>query len=100
MTLSGGEFDYIDWLRRRTPTDARVLVGPGDDAAVLRPRPGIPWLVTTDMLMDGTCFRLSELGETGPRAVGRKALAVNLSDIGAMAGRPVAAVAAVALPRQ
>jgi thiamine-monophosphate kinase len=52
------------------------------------------------MLMDGTCFRLSEMGESGPRAVGRKALAVNLSDIAAMAGRPVAAVAAVAFPRQ
>src|SRR5580765_1490072 len=94
MTPSEGEFDYIDWLRSRTPTDPRVLIGPGDDAAVVQSGPGAPWLVTTDMLMDGTCFRLSELGETGPRAVGRKALAVNLSDIAAMAGRPVAAVAA------
>jgi thiamine-monophosphate kinase len=100
MADSAGEFDYIDWLRQRTPTDPRVLIGPGDDAAAICLRSDTPCLVTTDMLMDGTCFRLSELGETGPRAVGRKALAVNLSDIAAMAGRPIAAVAAVALPRQ
>ena len=100
MTPSEGEFDYIDWLRSRTPTDTRVLIGPGDDAAAIHLRSDNPCLVTTDMLMDGTCFRLAELGEAGPRAIGRKALAVNLSDIAAMAGRPVAAVAAVALPRQ
>ena len=100
MAPFGGEFEYIDWLRRRTPPDARVLIGPGDDSAAIHLRSDTPCLVTTDMLMDGTCFRLAELGETGPRAVGRKAMAVNLSDIAAMAGRPVAAVASVALPRQ
>ncbi len=100
MAPFGGEFEYIDWVRRRTPPDARVLIGPGDDSAAIHLRSDTPCLVTTDMLMDGTCFRLAELGETGPRAVGRKAMAVNLSDIAAMAGRPVAAVASVALPRQ
>jgi thiamine-monophosphate kinase len=59
--------------------------------------PGAVGLVTTDMLMEGTCFRLAE---AGPRLVGRKAMAVNLSDIAAMAGRPVAAVVSVALPQQ
>jgi len=97
MSLSSGEFDYIEWLRRRTPTDPRVPIGPGDDAAALRLRPDIPCLVTTDMLMDGVCF---ELGKAGPQAVGRKAMAVNLSDIAAMAGRPVAAVVSAALPRR
>jgi thiamine-monophosphate kinase len=53
-------------------------------------------LVTVDMLMDGRHFRLDR---DGPEAVGYKALAVNLSDIAAMAGIPVAAVVAVALPR-
>src|SRR6266581_4525107 len=92
-----GEFAYIDWLRRRTPADPRVLIGPGDDAAALRLTPGVPCLVTTDMLLDGSCFRLAE---AGPRRVGRKAMAVNLSDIAAMAGKPVAAVVSVGLPRQ
>ncbi len=74
-----------------------MLLGPGDDTAVLRAPPGVPWLVTTDMLLEGSHFVLAD---AGPRRVGRKAMAVNLSDIAAMAGRPVAAVASVGLPRQ
>jgi thiamine-monophosphate kinase len=97
MAGSTGEFAYIDWLRQRTPSDSRVLVGPGDDTAVLRWTTGAPCLVTTDMLLEGSCFRLAE---AGPRQVGRKAMAVNLSDIAAMAGKPVAAVVSVGLPRQ
>jgi thiamine-monophosphate kinase len=92
-----GEFAYIDWVRRQTQPDGRVLIGPGDDTAGLRLAAGLPCLVTTDMLLEGSCFRLAE---AGPRRVGRKAMAVNLSDIAAMAGRPVAAVVSVGLPRQ
>jgi thiamine-monophosphate kinase len=95
--VARSEFAYIDWLRRQTPADPRVLLGPGDDAAVLAWTPGAPCLVTTDMLLEGSCFRLAE---AGPRRVGRKAMAVNLSDIAAMAGRPVAAVVSVGLPRR
>lgn len=91
------EFAYIDWLRRRTPPDPRVILGPGDDTAILHAPPGVPWLVTTDMLLEGSHFVLAE---AGARQVGRKAMAVNLSDIAAMAGRPVAAVVSVGLPRQ
>src|SRR6201991_215589 len=90
-----GEFEYIAWLRSRTPADPRVLIGVGDDCAALVP-PARPLLVTTDMLMDGTDFVLAEVGA---RRVGRKAMAVNLSDIAAMAGTPTAAVGSVALPR-
>lgn len=90
-----GEFAFIDWLRSRTPSNPRVLVGPGDDTAVLTPGTR-PQLMTVDMLMDGTDFHLSEVG---PRAAGRKAMAVNLSDIAAMAGVPIAALVSVALPR-
>jgi len=91
------EFAFIDWLRKRTPSAARVLLGPGDDTAALSWPGDVPCLVTTDMLLDGSCFVLAE---AGPRRVGRKAMAVNLSDIAAMAGRPVAAVVSVGLPRQ
>ena len=90
-----GEFAYIDWLRKRTPTHPRVLIGPGDDCAALAPGTR-PLLVTTDMLMDGTDFLLAEVD---PRRIGRKAMAVNLSDIAAMAGVPIAAVVSVALPQ-
>jgi thiamine-monophosphate kinase len=90
-----GEFEYIAWLRARTPADARVRIGPGDDCAALAP-PARDLLVTTDMLMDGTDFVLADVGA---RRVGRKAMNVNLSDIAAMAGTPTAAVVSVALPR-
>src|SRR5438094_8256177 len=89
------EFAYIDWLRRRTSADPRVLLGPGDDTAALRWPADRPCLITTDMLLEGSHFRLAE---AGPRRVGRKAMAVNLSDIAAMAGRPVAAFVSVGLP--
>ncbi|MGE3805664.1 MAG: thiamine-monophosphate kinase [Gemmataceae bacterium] len=92
--MSRGEFAFIDWLRQRTPGAERVLVGPGDDAAVLSWPGDVPLVVSTDMLMEGSCF----LMEAGPRLIGRKALAVNLSDLAAMAARPVAAVVAVGLP--
>jgi thiamine-monophosphate kinase len=90
------EFQYIEWLRARTPVDPRVLIGPGDDCAALA-SPTRPLLITTDMLMDGTDFVVAEVG---PRRAGRKAMAANLSDIAAMAGVPIAAVVSVALPRQ
>jgi thiamine-monophosphate kinase len=90
-----GEFDYIRWLRERTPQSPRVLVGPGDDCAVLAAEHGL--LVTTDMLLEGSHFVLAD---AGPRRVGRKAMAVNLSDIAAMGGQPVAAFVSVGLPRE
>ena len=90
------EFAYIEWLRSRTPPDARVLIGPGDDCAALAVPSPRPLLVTTDMLLEGSCFRLAE---AGPRRVGRKSMAVNLSDIAAMAGVPLFAVVSVGLPR-
>lgn len=89
-----GEFTFIDWIRGRTPASDRVLIGPGDDCAALTPG-NAPLLITTDMLMDGTDFVLADVGA---HRVGRKAMAVNLSDIAAMAGRPVGVVVSVALP--
>jgi thiamine-monophosphate kinase len=90
-----GEFDYIRWLRARTPTMPRMRVGPGDDCAVIAGS-GQDLLVTTDMLLEGSHFLLAEVE---PRRVGRKAMAVNLSDIAAMGGTPLAAFVSVGLPR-
>lgn len=90
-----GEFGYIGWLRGQTPPDPRIPIGPGDDAAGVAFRPGRMPLVTSDLLMDGRHFILAD---AGPRAVARKAMAVNLSDIAAMAGEPIAAILSVALP--
>ena len=90
------EFDYIRAIRARVRTNERVAVGIGDDCAVLD-LADRRLLVTTDMLLDGSHFRFED---AGPRRVGRKALAVNLSDIAAMGGRPIAAVVSLGLPRR
>lgn len=92
------EFGLIERLRSRFAAGGEVAVGIGDDAAVLRPTCSeAATLVTVDLIAEGTHFTLPP---ATPRQVGRKALAVNLSDIAAMAGRPGAAFVAVALPRQ
>lgn len=91
------ELDYIRWIRTQVSHSPRVITGPGDDAAILDWSQGKPCVVTTDMLLEGSCFRIAE---AGPYLVGRKAMAVNLSDIAAMAARPVAAVISVGLPRK
>src|SRR5205807_4511914 len=66
-----------------------------DDAAVIAWPDPAHLVITTDMLLEGSCFLL----ESGARRIGRKAMSVNLSDIAAMAARPVAAVVSVGLPR-
>jgi thiamine-monophosphate kinase len=91
------ENEFIAWLRERLPPHPLLLLGPGDDAAVLRMKDIDECVITVDLLTDQVDFVLSEVD---PRRVGRKALAVNLSDMAAMAAQPLAAVIAVALPRQ
>ena len=91
-----GEFQLIDWVRQRSVSYPQVPVGIGDDAALLSPTSGEEVIVTTDMLMDGRHFIV---GQTPPELIGRKSLAVNLSDIAAMGGRPIAAFISWALPR-
>jgi thiamine-monophosphate kinase len=96
--MPGTEFELIDWIRGQQSerTFQGTAVGIGDDCAILDVAQGCQLLVTTDMLMDGRHFVLER---DGPEAVGYKTMGVNLSDIAAMAGRPRAAVVAVALPR-
>jgi thiamine-monophosphate kinase len=91
------ELELIAHLRRRLPTHPLLKLGIGDDAAILDFSPQGDAVVTVDMLMEGVDFRLAEID---PRRAGRKALAVNLSDLAAMASRPLAALVALALPRQ
>jgi thiamine-monophosphate kinase len=68
----------------------------GDDAAVLAWPPGGDLVVATDTITDEVDFILAE---TSPADVGHKALAVNLSDLAAMAAEPVAALLSLVLPR-
>ncbi|MCE5302106.1 MAG: thiamine-phosphate kinase [Planctomycetaceae bacterium] len=90
------ELELIRRLRERFPAHPRLRLGPGDDAAVLEMAGVDQCAMTVDLLTDHVDFELSEVD---PRRVGRKALAVNLSDLAAMAAEPLAGVIAVALPR-
>jgi thiamine-monophosphate kinase len=90
------ELEFIEWIYSQGRFDpATVPVGPGDDMAVVNCG-GETLLIGTDQALDGVHFVLAE---HGPRAGGRKAMARNLSDVAAMAGVPIGAVATVALPK-
>jgi thiamine-monophosphate kinase len=71
-----------------------VLVGPGDDAAAVRPTRR-PLLLTTDSLIEGVHFRH---GWASPAGLGRRAFAVNASDVAAMGGAPKYALVALEIP--
>ncbi len=93
------EFEFIRWLSDKLATshasNEPLLIPPGDDTALLPPHTsGV--LFAADMLMDGVHF---DLAQTSPQLVGRKAIAVNLSDIAAMAGRPTSVTVCLALPK-
>ena len=91
---SPGEFSLIElFLSRFAP--ARVLVGPGDDCAVLAPSRGAQ-CITTDAVVEDVHFTRAWFS---PEDIGHKALAVNLSDLAAMGARPRWFVCALALPR-
>jgi thiamine-monophosphate kinase len=95
--MSNGEDQITAWFAKQRKLDAKNFpIGIGDDMAEVRIADGKTILITTDMMLDGVHF---DLQKTTLRRVGYKAMAVNLSDCAAMATIPVAAVAAVALPK-
>jgi thiamine-monophosphate kinase len=90
------EFELIAQITRSLPTNDSVVVGAGDDCAVLEcGDPLRQLLFKTDAVVEGIHFT----PETPPEKIGRKALARALSDIAAMAGTPSAAVVTIALPK-
>lgn len=91
---SSGEFGFIDYINAVFPVPDGT-VGIGDDCAVLPAGEG-ELLFSTDLLMEGVHFLRSE---SSPEDVGWKAAAVNLSDIAAMGGKPVATFLSIALPK-
>src|SRR5258708_1586485 len=91
------EFELIRCLTRDLPTNESVVVGPGDDCAVLDMGvDGRLLLFKTDAVVEGVHFT----NEPGPEKTGRRALARCLSDIAAMAGTPTAALVTIGLPRK
>ena len=96
-----GEFGLIDLFRKKFPTPPeageRIVLGLGDDCAVLKSSPKNLLLFTTDSLMEKVHFDLSYFTWED---VGIKAMAANVSDIAAMGGLPLAAVVSLGLPKK
>jgi len=90
-----GEFGFIDRIAARASGHPQVLVGIGDDAAVLDLGGPELTVVTTDAHFEGRHFSLEHMS---PAEVGWRAGAAALSDIAAMGARPVAVFCSCALP--
>ncbi len=93
-----GEFGLIrrisDLLNKEGIRSEQVTIGIGDDSASFLPRPGYELLVTCDCLVEG-CHYLPR--KISPLDLGRRAMALNISDIGAMGGRPFYALISLGL---
>lgn len=89
-----GEFGFLQQLRKRLPQGADVLVGPGDDAALVT-APGAKVLASTDFMIEGRHFRRDW---SGAYDIGRRAAARSLADIAAMGGRATALLVALGAP--
>src|SRR5215213_5328299 len=89
-----GEFGLIRRVTARIAAGAATLLGPGDDAAVLRAADGRV-VVTTDLLIEGRHFRRDW---SSGYDIGRKAAAQNLSDVVAMGAVPTGLVVGLGMP--
>ncbi|MEZ6062916.1 MAG: thiamine-phosphate kinase [Planctomycetaceae bacterium] len=90
------EREFIRQLAKRFPERPPVQIGIGDDGAVIDCSNATQQIIVTDMLLDGVHF---DLKHTSPGLAGRKSVAVNLSDLAAMACRPTSAFLSLAVPR-
>jgi thiamine-monophosphate kinase len=91
-----GEFDLITrYFAQLTPAGADVVLGIGDDCALLQPATGELLAVSIDTLVEGRHFAV----DADAAALGHKALAVGLSDLAAMGARPAWFTLALTLPR-
>jgi len=91
-----GEFGLIQrFISKLSQKKTRIVVGPGDDCAVIKTGSSSSLLCTTDMLIEGVHFRRDWMT---PRQIGAKAIRVNLSDIAAMGGVARYALISLGLP--
>ena len=90
-----GEHALIARITARLAMPSWVIIGPGDDAAVIVPERGALDVLTTDAQVDGVHF---DRRFVPPDAIGHRALAVNLSDLAAMGAQPRAALLSLVLP--
>jgi len=96
-----GEFDLIQRFFKAgadamRPNDEKTIaLGIGDDCALLNPAAGEEIAITSDMLVEGRHFFM----DANPELLGRKALAVNLSDLASMGAKPIGFTLSIALPK-
>lgn len=90
------ESEIISRLRKRVRVNSEAPLGIGDDAALIKTTGGRDLIACCDLMVEGVHFRTEW---TPPRLLGRKALAVNLSDVAAMGGVPKFAMISIALPK-
>jgi thiamine-monophosphate kinase len=90
-----GERALIARIKARVSMPSWVMIGPGDDAAVIKPERGTYDVLTTDAQVEGVHF---DRRFVPPDAIGHRAMAVNLSDLAAMGASPRAALLSLALP--
>ncbi len=90
-----GEFGLIKRFQQKIKTDSSVIKGSGDDCAVLKWDKSNYQLFTCDMIIQGVDFKKTDNLEL----VGRKALAISISDIAACGGVPKYAVVALGMPK-
>jgi len=81
----------------QAPSGSQVIKSIGDDCAVLQPSPESELILTTDSQEEGVHYRLDW---STPEDIGWRCLAINVSDIAAMAGWPLGAVVALSLPSE
>ena len=93
--MTTGEFDLIARIRARCATRPDVVLGIGDDAALLQPPAGMHLAIAMDTLNAGVHFPET----TSPADIGWKALAVNLSDLAAMGAQPAWCTLSLSLPQ-
>jgi len=90
------EFAFIDFLKKKSLRSKGILLGIGDDASVLCVERGKQLVVSTDAIVENVDFILKKLS---PEKIGRKVLAINLSDMAAMGANPTAFVIVIGKPR-
>jgi len=96
-TVNIGEFDLIERFFKQRSVDhpnSGIVLGIGDDCALINPSNHQQIAISTDMLVEGRHF----LADADPYLLGRKCLAVNLSDLAAMGASPLGFTLAIAMP--
>ncbi|NQT34900.1 thiamine-phosphate kinase [bacterium] len=94
-----GEFGLIDRIQKLLPahSSTEIIIGIGDDTAVVRLDDNRSLLATCDIMVEGTHFRFDYIT---PYQLGRRAVSINLSDIASMGGKPTYALISLALPEK